>query len=506
MHGLFYQRIVWVNAMKTILKLNDISKYYPGVVALDHVSMEFGEGEIHSIMGENGAGKSTMIKIVSGAIEPSEGCIEIAGEKIDRLTPALAKQKGIGVIYQEFNLIPSMSVVENIFMGEQVGNKFMPDFKEMHKRAKKIFDEFDVDIDTYEQVGNLTPGKQQLVEIAKALSQNVKIMIMDEPTASISVADVKILFNIIHKLKEKKVTVIYISHRMEEVFELSDRVSILRDGKYIDTKNAKEVARKDLITMMVGRELNETYPSRNVKIGEPVLEVKNLSGNGDMDINLTLKKGEILGLAGLVGSGRTELAKVLYGAEKADDGEIIVKGHKANIKTPRDAINLGIGYIPEDRKNEGAFLEFPIDWNITIMCLHRISNNTIVPSQKIDEIAGEFSKRLEIKAPNLKQYVRNLSGGNQQKVVIAKTLAAETDIIIFDEPTRGIDVGAKQEIYHLMNELILQGVSIIMISSEMEELMGMSDRILVMHEGRLQGELQKSEFTQQLILELASGL
>ncbi len=492
--------------MKTVLKLSSISKYYPGVIALDQVSMDFSEGEIHSVMGENGAGKSTLIKIISGAIEPSGGMIEIGNEKMKHMTPALARQEGIGVIYQEFNLISSMSVVENIFLGECVGNKIMPDFNEMHHRAKKIFEEFDVDIDTCEMVGNLTPGKQQLVEIAKALSQNVKIMIMDEPTASISVADVKILFNIIRKLKEKKVTVIYISHRMEEVFALSDRVSVLRDGKFIATKDAGEVVRKDLITMMVGRELNESFPDRAIEIGAPVLEVKGLYGNGNLDINLTLHKGEILGIAGLVGAGRTELAKVLYGAVKADKGDIIVKGKKAALRTPRDAINAGIGYIPEDRKNEGVFLEFPIDWNITIMCLPRVSKKTIISEDKIKNITEEFAKRLEIKTPDLKQYVRNLSGGNQQKVVIAKTLAAETDIIIFDEPTRGIDVGAKQEIYYLMNELIMQGVSIIMISSEMEELMGMSDRILVMHEGKLQGELKKEEFTQQYILELASGL
>jgi monosaccharide ABC transporter ATP-binding protein, CUT2 family (TC 3.A.1.2.-) len=492
--------------MKTILRLTNIEKRYPGVTALDDVSIEFKEGEIHSIMGENGAGKSTLIKVISGAISPDHGKIEIDGKTFESMTPASARKNGIGVIYQEFNLIPSMSVVENIFLGERVGSKIMPDFEEMHRRASEIFKEFGVDIDTAEMVANLSTAKQQLVEIAKALSQNVKIMIMDEPSASISVSDVETLFRIIRKLKEKKVTVIYISHRMDEVFELSDRVTVMRDGKHIATKDISEVVRKDLITMMVGRELNESYPVRNIKIGEKVLEVKNLSGNGNFDISFDLRKGEILGIAGLVGAGRTELAKVLYGAAKMEGGSINIKNKRVNIKTPRDAISYGLGYIPEDRKREGAFLDFPIDWNIVIMSLKRLSKMMVVSNTKSDEISDHFVKKLNIKTPHIKQYVRNLSGGNQQKVVLAKTLASETDIIIFDEPTRGIDVGAKHEIYELMNELVGQGISIIMISSEMEELMGMSDRILVMHEGKLCGELQKKEFMQNKILELASGL
>lgn len=494
--------------MKTILKLTKISKTYPGVKALQNVSLEFREGEIHSIMGENGAGKSTMIKIMSGAIQPDNdgGEIEVDGEIIHHMTPAVSKEKGISVIYQEFTLVPTMSVVENIFLGEKVGGKIIPNFKEMRKRAQAIFDEFGVDIDLDAMVNELTPGKQQLVEIAKALTKNVKIMIMDEPSASISVADVKILFSIIHKLKEKKVTIIYISHRMEEVFELSDRVSILRDGTYIGTQNIQDVDRKQLVKMMVGRELNESYPTRNTPIGETVLETKQLCGNGDYNISFKLRKGEVLGLAGLVGAGRTELAKVIYGAAKCTSGEIYVKGKKVHISSPRQAINLGIGYIPEDRKNEGCFLNFPIDWNISLINLPNMSNGTVISKKRIGDISREYADKLRIKTPSLKQYVKNLSGGNQQKVVVAKTLVAKTDIIIFDEPTRGIDVGAKQEIYQLINELISQGVSIIMISSEMEELMGMSDRILVMSEGRITGELSKTEYSQAKILEMASGI
>lgn len=492
--------------MGKILELEHISKFYPGVVALDDVSFFIEEGQVHALMGENGAGKSTLIKVISGAIKPERGYINISGERFDSLTPALSKDKGVGVIYQEFNLVPTMSVVENIFLGEKIGGSIIPDFEKMQRNAQDIFDEFGVDIDPKAMVGELTPGKQQLVEIAKTLTRNVKLIIMDEPSASISVADVQTLFRIIGQLKEKGVTIIYISHRMEEVFEIADVVSIMRDGRYIGTKSMKEVSRKDLITMMVGRELNESYPVREKNVGEAVLEVEHLYGNGDREINFCLHKGEILGIAGLVGAGRTELAKVIYGAAKAEHGVIRVNGKEMKIKTPHDAIAAGIGYIPEDRKNEGAFLEFPIDWNISIMSLSRLSKGMVVAVKKIDELAALFQQKLGIKTPTIKQYVKNLSGGNQQKVVVAKTLATDSEIIIFDEPTRGIDVGAKQEIYQLMNSLIEQGISIIMISSEMEELIGMSDRIIIMHEGAITGELQKEEFSQNKILEYASGL
>ncbi|QHQ62839.1 ATP-binding cassette domain-containing protein [Anaerocolumna sedimenticola] len=492
--------------MGKILELEHISKFYPGVVALDDVSFFIEEGQVHALMGENGAGKSTLIKVISGAIKPEQGHINISGERFDSLTPALSKDKGVGVIYQEFNLVPTMSVVENIFLGEKIGGSIIPDFEEMQRKAQDIFDEFGVDIDPKVMVGELTPGKQQLVEIAKTLTRNVKLIIMDEPSASISVADVQTLFRIIGQLKEKGVTIIYISHRMEEVFEIADVVSIMRDGRYVGTKSMKEVSRKDLITMMVGRELNESYPVREKNVGEVVLEVEHLYGNGNSDINFCLHKGEILGIAGLVGAGRTELAKVIYGAAKAEHGMIRVNGKEMKIKTPHDAIAAGIGYIPEDRKNEGAFLEFPIDWNISIMSLSRLSKGMVVAVKKIDELAVEFQQKLGIKTPTIKQYVKNLSGGNQQKVVVAKTLATDSKIVIFDEPTRGIDVGAKQEIYQLMNSLIEQGISIIMISSEMEELIGMSDRIIIMHEGAITGELQKEEFSQNKILEYASGL
>lgn len=492
--------------MGTILELKNITKRYPGVVALNNMSISFSEGEIHSVMGENGAGKSTMIKVITGAITAEEGQVVIGGKTFEKLTPLISKEHGIGVIYQEFNLIPSLSVAENMFLGDNTGNAVMPDFKYMRKRAKEIMDDFGVDIGPARMVGELTTAQQQLVEIAKAICKNCKVLIMDEPSASIAMAEVENMFRIIRQLKAKGVTIIYISHRMDEVFDISDRVSVIRDGSYIGTKEIAEVSRKDLICMMVGRELTESYPSRNTPIGNKVLEVRDLTGNGDFHINLDLHKGEILGLGGLVGAGRTELAKMLFGDVRVQSGEIIIHGKSVRLKDTSMAIEAGIGLVPEDRKKEGAFLNYTIDWNIPSMSLKRISKATVIDFKEAQRLAEEYAARLRIKTPSLKQLVRNLSGGNQQKVVVAKVLAAQTDIIIFDEPTRGIDVGAKQEIYQLMNELITQGMSIIMISSDMEELLGMSDRIVVLYEGKISGELQKAEFSQERVLELASGI
>lgn len=492
--------------MSTILELKNVTKLYPGVTALDGVSVSFEAGEIHAIMGENGAGKSTLIKIIAGAIPPNEGSIIIGGCEFNQMRPALSKEHGIGVIYQEFNLIASMTVAENIFMGDKIGGVFVADFKEMHQRSRKIFSNFNLEIDTEKQIEDLSIAQQQIVEIAKAISKDAKVLIMDEPSAALSIAEVAHMLEIIKKLKASGVTIIYISHRMDEVFEIADRVTVLRDGKYIATHRVCDVARKDLIELMVGREFSETFPSRSTRLGEVVLEAKNLIGNGNYNINFTLKKGEILGIAGLIGAGRTELAKVLYGAAKLESGEIWIKGKKVNIKSPRQAIACGIGLIPEDRKNEGVFLDFSIRWNIPIMSLRSISKCFMVSQKKADNLVQHYSEKLAIKAPDADSVVRNLSGGNQQKVALVKTLCAKTDILIFDEPTRGIDVGAKQEIYKLMNSIIEQGNTIIMISSEMEELVGMSDRIIVMHEGYISGELKKEEFKQSRILELASGL
>ena len=490
----------------TILRIEGLSKYYPGVKAIDNLTMEFKEGEVHALLGENGAGKSTLIKCIAGAIEPEAGgCIEINGERFEKLTPQQAKDKGIQVIYQEFNLVPQMSCAENVFLNEHTSKGIVVNDKERAQNAKKIFDDLGVDIDPNRAVGSYTPAYMQIVEIAKAVSKDVKILIMDEPTAPLTVNEVELLFRIVRKLKEQGVTIIYISHRIEELFEIGDRVSIMRDGQYVKTLNIKETNRKELVDLMVGRELTESYPRRRVEIGEEVLRVENLTGNGVEDINFTLHKGEILGFGGLVGAGRTELMNVIYGANKLTSGQIYLNGQPVDIKDTTTALEKGIGMIPEDRKRTGAFLRFSIRWNSTISALKRVSKFGVIDTKKEREISDYYINRLRIRTPSAEQLAGNLSGGNQQKVVLAKTMAAQTNIIIFDEPTRGVDVGAKQEIYQLMNELVEEGHAILMVSSDMPELLGMSDRIVVISEGKQAGIVPKEEFSQAYILDLASG-
>lgn len=489
---------------KIILRTEGLSKYYPGVKAIDHLTMEFREGEVHALLGENGAGKSTLIKCIAGAIRPTEGAIEIDGQKFTALEPQQAKDLGVQVIYQEFNLIPQMSCAENVFLNEKT-SKYLVNTKERAQRAKEIFDDLGVDVDPNRPVGSYTPAYMQIVEIAKAVSRNVRILIMDEPTAPLTVNEVDMLFRIVRKLKERGVTIIYISHRIEELFEIGDRVSVMRDGQYIQTLNIKDTNRKELVDLMVGRALTESYPSRSSAIGEEVLRVENLTGNGVSDINFSLHKGEILGFGGLVGAGRTELMNVIYGANKLESGQIYLNGQPVHIRDTTDALEKGIGMIPEDRKRTGVFLPFSIRWNTVISALKQISHFGVVDRKKEREIADYYIGRLQIRTPSPDQLAGNLSGGNQQKVVLAKTMAANTNIIIFDEPTRGVDVGAKQEIYQLMNQLVEEGHSILMVSSDMPELLGMSDRIVVICEGRQAGVVSKEEFSQAYILDLASG-
>jgi len=490
---------------KVVLSLDKITKRYPGVLALNKVSMSFLEGEVHALLGENGAGKSTLIKAVAGAIDIDSGIIVINNKEFSKVTPSISRGLGVEVIYQEFNLVPTLSVAENIYLCERDENSALFSAKTIEMKAVKVLDQFGVNIDPTSLVQDLSIAEQQIVEIAKAVSKNVKILIMDEPSAPLSVSEVELMFKIIYQLKQKGVTIIYISHRLEEVFRISDRVSIMRDGCYVTTKNTKETNRQELITLMVGRELKESYPQRKNLPGEVALEVKNLTGNGDRNISFSARKGEILGVSGLVGAGRTELAQLLFGAAQMESGEILINGNPVKIHSPLDAIEHKIGLLTEDRKGQGLFLEMPVRWNISFPILRRISKFGVVNTKKEDEIAQKYKERINIKTPSLLQQVINLSGGNQQKVVLAKSLAAESDILIFDEPTRGIDVGAKQEIYHLMTELADNGITILMISSDMEELLGMSDRIIVLCEGELAGEVQKENFNQHFILDLASG-
>ena len=489
-----------------ILELKHITKLYPGVVALNDVSFEVRRGEILALVGENGAGKSTLIKTCSGAITPTQGEIVINGKSFTGMTPQTSEQNGIGVIYQEFNLVGDLSVAENIFLGRAIRKGMVIDLKAMEKESKKILDSLNIKINPKTLVKTLSVGYQQMVEIAKAVSQNAKLLIMDEPSAPLTSAEVEAMFAIVDKLKAGGVSIIYISHRLDEIFRLADRITILRDGQYVTTLNTDETNKDELVKYMVGRQLTEVYPKRDeicVK-DEVIFEAVNVSGNGDKNISFKIHRGEVLGLGGLVGAGRTEFAELMFGMRQKTAGKFIFKGKEISPKTPKDAIELGIGLVPEDRKKEGALLGMSIRCNINMPIYQRISKGTVINEKKEEEIAQTYRKEISIKTPTLDQLVKNLSGGNQQKVILAKWLAADSELLIFDEPTRGIDIGAKQEIYTLINHLVEQGKTVLMISSEMEELMGMSDRILILAEGNMTGELNKSEFNQERIMQLAS--
>ena len=489
-----------------ILELKHITKLYPGVVALNDVSLEVRRGEILALVGENGAGKSTLIKTCSGAITPTQGEIVINGKSFTGMTPQTSEQNGIGVIYQEFNLVGDLSVAENIFLGRAIRKGMVIDLKAMERESKKILDSLNIKINPKTLVKTLSVGYQQMVEIAKAVSQNAKLLIMDEPSAPLTSAEVEAMFAIVDKLKAGGVSIIYISHRLDEIFRLADRITILRDGQYVTTLNTDETNKDELVKYMVGRQLTEVYPKR-VEIcvkDEVIFEAVNVSGNGDKNISFKIHRGEVLGLGGLVGAGRTEFAELMFGMRPKTAGKFIFKGKEISPKTPKDAIELGIGLVPEDRKKEGALLGMSIRCNINMPIYQRISKGTVINEKKEEEIAQTYRKEISIKTPTLDQLVKNLSGGNQQKVILAKWLAADSELLIFDEPTRGIDVGAKQEIYTLINHLVEQGKTVLMISSEMEELMGMSDRILILAEGNMTGELNKSEFNQERIMQLAS--
>lgn len=487
-----------------VLKVDHLSKKFPGVKALDDVSLEFREGEVHCLIGENGAGKSTLIKAIAGVHAPTSGTITVGGKTYDAMTIKDAAENGIQVIYQEFVNVPVMTAAENVYLGVKTNEGIFVDYEDRKKKAKQLFDMLRVDIDPGETLENMSPAQMQIVEIAKAVSKNAKILIMDEPTAPLTVEEVQMLFKIIRDLKAKGITIIYISHRLEELFEIGDRISVMRDGKYVTTLDAQKATQQELITYMVGREVTQTCPARDTKIGEEILRLENVCGNGDENISFSLHRGEVLGFGGLVGAGRTELMEVIYGAAPLESGQIYFKGEPVKIDSPRKAIEKGIGLVPEDRKRTGVFLNQSIAWNTVINCLGNYCKHGMIQTKKIDEEAVRFEKKLNIKTSSLAQLVRNLSGGNQQKVSLAKTMAANSEVIIFDEPTRGVDVGAKQEIYELMNMYIAEGKAILMVSSDMPELLGMCDRIVVIAEGKQTGILNRDEFDQEKILELAS--
>lgn len=490
---------------KTILSMRNISKQYPGVLALDQVSLDILEGETHALVGENGAGKSTFIKVLAGAIQPDEGEIELDGKIYQSISPSLASSLGIEVIYQEFNLMPTLSVAENIYMGHHPKKHGLIDYKEMDRRCNELFKSMGISIDPHMIVSDLSTAYMQMVEIAKALAKDVRILIMDEPTAPLTANEVEILFRLMGRLHDMGVTIIYISHRLNEIFQVADRLTVIRDGRKIGTYATEEMTREKLIQKMVGRELNETYPQNNIQSGEVSLSVRNLCGNGVEGITFDLHKGEILGFGGLVGAGRTEIMRILFGADLRTGGEAFLDGKPLSMTSPGRSVHEGVALIPEDRKQQGVILNLSILENIILPNLDMVTHGTIIDQKQEARLTQEQIQSLRIICPSPYQLVRNLSGGNQQKVVLAKWVLSATKVLIFDEPTRGIDVGAKQEIYKLMRGLCENGISIIMISSDMEELLGMSDRIVVLCEGRQMGILERSDFSQEAVLALASG-
>ena len=492
-----------------ILKMEGITKTFPGVQALSQAQFELRSGEVHALVGENGAGKSTLMKVLAGVYHKDAGRIVYKGQEVEIANPRAAQHLGISIIHQELNLMGHLTVAQNIFIGREPRGKsriFLDD-KKINADAAQLFALLHLHLDPRTKVSELTVAKQQMVEIAKALSFNAEVLIMDEPTAALTDTEIDELFRIVRQLRDRGVGVVHISHRLEELKQISDRITVMRDGKYIDTVNTQEVTIDRIISMMVGRTIYEASPEIPENPSQELaLEVKNLQrGNVLRDISFNLKKGEILGFAGLVGAGRTEVARAIFGADRLDAGEIYVNGRLASIRSPRDAVAHGIGYLSEDRKRYGLTLGMDVETNLILASFRKfLSFFGWVNSAKASATARETSKSMAVKTPSLQQKVKFLSGGNQQKVVVGKWLIADTDILIFDEPTRGIDVGAKSEIYHLLNSLAQQGKSIIMISSELPEILRMSHRIMVMCEGRITGELSAADATQERIMKFAT--
>ena len=488
-----------------LLEMRRIMKAFPGVVALKGVNFELRSGEVHALLGENGAGKSTLIKILGGIYQPDDGEILIEGKPVSIKSVLDARAQGISVIHQELVLVPEMTVAENIFLGREMSRGGLVDGKSMIEEADRLLGLLDIDIEASAKVGALTTAQQQMVEITKAMSFNSRILVMDEPTSSLSGKEVDALFGNIAKLKARGVGIIYISHRMAELERVSDRVTVLRDGEYIGTVSTRETDNDALIAMMVGRKLTSYYTRTYRASDEDVLEVRGL-GDGRFlkDVSFHLRKGEILGFAGLVGAGRSELVKCIFGVDRFTSGEIRIEGEPVRIASPSDAMSHGVALVPESRKAEALFLKQSVKYNISIKVLKQFIRSVFVDRKKEEAIADRYIRDMSIKAPSSAQIVGNLSGGNQQKVVIGRWLATQPKILILDEPTRGVDVGAKAEIYAIMNKLTETGVSIIMISSELPEILNMSDRVMVMAGGTITGALDRTEMTQERIMQLAT--
>lgn len=490
-----------------LLEMKNIRKTFPGVIALDNIDFQLKSGEVHGMLGENGAGKSTLINVLGGSHRPDKGEILIHGKEISISGVTDAEKNGIAIIHQELVLVPYMTIAENVFLGREIKNKFnMVDKKAMENATESILETVGLTIPSSTPVRKLSVAQQQMVEIAKALSLNADILVMDEPTSSLTETEVYHLFKIIRKLRNKNVGIVYISHKMKELFEITDRITVIRDGSYIDTVNTVETDMDNLVHMMVGRELTNYYTRTKHSVGEVLLELKDIDRKGVLQgIIFYAKAGEIVGLAGLVGSGRSELFKSVLGIDPMENGTILIQGKKVGNLTPRKAQEKGLVLIPENRKREGLVLIQSISFNLTITVLDKFIKGIFLNKKKKREIVNKHISNLNIKTPNANQKVGNLSGGNQQKVVIGKWLAVEPKILILDEPTRGVDVGAKAEIYKIIDDLAGKGIAIIIISSEMPELINMCDRMVVMSQGRIAGELEAKEFSQESIMKLATG-
>jgi rhamnose transport system ATP-binding protein len=490
------------------LRASSVTKAYAGVQALAGASLELRSGEVHALVGENGAGKSTFIKILTGAVQPDGGEIVVSGQTIGRQSPRAARAMGIAAIYQQPALFPELTVAENIAVGwERAGLSGRIDWHERHRRASELLARVGARIDPDAEAGELSMPEQQLLEIARALGADARVLIFDEPTASLSEEDAHNLFQVIGQLRARGVAMIYISHRLEELPLIADRVTVLRDGRTLGTHDMSAVNREQLIQMMVGRDLSSVFPKRVVPLGDTVLELRGVgcAAAGVHDVNLTVRAGEIVGLSGLVGAGRTELARTIFGLTPADTGEIRLRGRSVRIRSPADAIAHGIAYVPEDRRRHGVVLGMPVSENITLAALDTISRFGALNFRREQELATDYTRRLAVKTPSVRTLVAALSGGNQQKVALSRWLVTKPSILILDEPTQGIDVGAKAEVHALMMELLAEGIAVLMISSELPEILGMSDRIAVMHAGTIVGMLDRHEATQERILARALG-
>ena len=492
-------------ATAPVIRMEHIHKSFGGVHALNDVHMDVYSGEVHALLGENGAGKSTLIKTMTGVYQPDSGEIYLYGEPVSFGGPREAQQQGIGAIYQEPSLFPDLDIAENIMAGRQPTRAGRIDWGAMYRESQGLLEKLGVRLTPRTKAGNLSVAQQQTVEIARALSLDAQLLIMDEPTSSLTVTEVEELFRIIRQLREAGTAIIFISHRLEELFAVADRVTVLRDGHYVGTRDMDEVKTEDLIQMMVGRQVDDLFPKQEAPVGEALLEVSNLTAPGKFEnVSFSLHAGEILGLAGLVGAGRTDVARALFGIQPIQSGSIKIEGQAVTIGHPRDAMDLGIGFVPEDRQHHGLVLPMSIAANVTLPILPRFATAGWLHEGQASKVAAKAARRLEVKSAGIGQKARELSGGNQQKVVLAKWLETDPRILILDEPTRGIDVGTKAAVHQLMSDLANEGVAILMISSELPEILGMSDRILVMREGQITGELSRAEATQEKIMARAT--